>query len=425
MFTVDLASRLAAAIALGLLLGLERERAKDPDERAFGGVRTFALITLLGAMAAVLQQDLGQGAWGLALFAAVAGLIVVSYAVTAAKGEVGMTTEVTALLSFALGALCGWRHIGLASAAAVASLLLLTFKQFLHQLAQRLEPADVYATAKFALISVIVLPLLPNETYGPAPIDVINPYKIWLMVVLIAGLNFVGYVLVKVLGNEHGIGLTGVLGGLVSSTAVTLSFAQRSRQEPKQAPAFVLAIVIAWTIMFVRVVVMTAVVARTLAASLAIALGAMTLAGLGASLVLWQRSRSRPTGTVTTGANPFELGEAIKFGLLFGVVTVAAKAAQVYFGEAGLYLAGAVAGLTDVDAIALSMANLAVANPESTAMAARTIVIAVVSNTLAKTAMAAALGVPSLRRTLLPTAGLLLVAAAIGIVLAHRFTPAA
>src|SRR5262245_9859945 len=418
MFTVDWAIRFAVALGIGLLLGLEREWAKDEDESSFAGVRTFALISLSGAVAAFLQQELGLDAWALAVFAAVAGLVVVSYAVTAAKGDVGMTTEVTAILTFLLGGLCGWNQLEVASAAAVASLLLLALKDYLHRLARRVEVADLNATVKFALISLIILPLLPNRDFGPPPIDVINPYKIWLMVVLIAGLNFVGYRLVKVLGSEHGIGLTGVLGGLVSSTAVTLSFSQRSRQEPAQSPAFVLAIVLAWTIMFARVVVMTAVINRPLAASLAISFGVMAVTGLGVCLVLWRRSRSHPTGTVTTGANPFELGEAIKFGLLFGVVTVAAKAAQAYFGEKGLYLAGAVAGLTDVDAIALSMANLAASNPESTVVAARTIVIAVLANTATKTALAASMGTPALRRTLLATTGLLLVAAIGGIIVA-------
>ena len=177
-----------------------------------------------------------------------------SYATTAARGELGITTEVTALLAFIVGALCGWQHVGVASVATVVCLLLLALKDFLHRLARRVEVADVEATLTFAVISVIILPLLPNESYGPPPIDVINPYKIWLMVVLIAGLNFLGYLLVKVLGNEHGLVLTGILGGLVSSTAVTLSFSQRSRQEPAMSSAFVLAIVVAWTIMFLRVV---------------------------------------------------------------------------------------------------------------------------------------------------------------------------
>jgi uncharacterized membrane protein (DUF4010 family) len=423
LFTLDLAVRLAAALGIGLLLGIEREHARDESEQTFGGVRTFALITLFGAMAAFLQDELGREWLALAIFVAVAALIVVSYAITAAAGSVGMTTEVTALLAFVLGALCGWGELGVASAAAVASLLLLTLKDYLHRLAERLEAADVYATVKFALISVIILPLLPNETYGPAPFDAINPYKIWLMVVLIAGLNFIGYVLVKVLGSEHGIGLTGVLGGLVSSTAVTLSFSQRSRQEPAQAQAFVLAIVIAWSIMFVRVVVMTGLVYPPLALSLGIAIGGMAGVGLVVSLYLWRRSRSRSTGTVTTGANPFELTEAIKFGLLFGAVTVAAKAAQAYFGEAGLYLAGTLAGATDVDAISLSMANLAAANPESATVAARTIVLAVLSNTLVKTGMAISIGAPALRRTLLLTTGLLLISAIVGIMLASYWTP--
>src|SRR4029434_1794012 len=170
------------------------------------------------------------------------------------------TTEITALLAFIVGALCGWDNVGVASVATVVCLLLLTLKDYLHRLARRVELADVEATLKFAVISVIILPLLPSQNYGPRPRYVMSPYKIWLMVVLIAGLNCLGYLLVKILGNEHGFLLTGVLGGLVSSTAVTLSFSQRSRQEPAMSSAFVLAIVVAWTIMFLRVVVMVGVV---------------------------------------------------------------------------------------------------------------------------------------------------------------------
>ena len=358
MFDLDLALRLGAALGLGLLLGLERERKRDA-ELLFGGVRTFALIALLGALGAFMERELNQGWLILAAFVALSALVIVSYATTAVRGEVGITTEVTALLAFIVGALCGWEQVAVASVATVVCLLLLTLKDFLHGLARRVEIEDVQATLQFAVISVIILPLLPNETFGPPPVDVINPYKIWLMVVLIAGLNFLGYLLVKVLGNEHGFVVTGILGGLVSSTAVTLSFSQRSRREPAMSNAFVLAIVVAWTIMFVRVVVMVSLVNRALAASLALALGCMAAAGLLISLVLWRRSRTRETGVVAAGANPFELSEAIKFGLLFGIVTVVAKAAEAYFGATGLYLAGAVAGLTDVDAISLSMANLA------------------------------------------------------------------
>jgi uncharacterized membrane protein (DUF4010 family) len=322
------------------------------------------------------------------------------------------------MLAFIVGALCGWQHVGVASVATVVCLLLLTFKDFLHRLARRVELADIEATLTFAVISVIILPLLPNQNFGPPPLDVINPYKIWLMVVLIAGLNFLGYVLVKVLGNEHGLALTGILGGLVSSTAVTLSFSQRSRREPAMSSAFMLAIVIAWTIMFLRVVVMVGIINRALAASLAVALGCMAVAGLLVSLLLWRR-RAHETGVVTAGANPFELGEAIKFGLLFGIVTIVAKAAETYLGATGLYLAGAVAGATDVDAIALSMANRATTTLESTKVAAYTIVIAVISNTLVKAGMAAFMGAPAMRRTIVLVTLVLLVAAAVGVWIAQ------
>jgi uncharacterized membrane protein (DUF4010 family) len=296
-------------------------------------------------------------------------------------------------------------------------LLLLTLKDYLHRLARRVEAADVEATLTFAVISVIVLPLLPNETFGPPPVDVINPYQIWLMVVLIAGLNFLGYVLVKALGPEHGVVLTGVLGGLVSSTAVTLSFSERSRREPEMSRAFVLAIVVAWTVMFLRVVVIVGFINSGLASGLALALGGMAAAGLVIGLILWRRTRSSETGIVTAGANPFELSEAIKFGLLFGLVTVLAKAAEFYFGSAGLYLAGAVAGLTDVDAISLSMANLALTGPGNLRIAAHTIVIAVISNTLVKSGIAFFMGAPPLRQKMVWVTAVMFIAGAGGIVL--------
>jgi len=164
----------------------------------------------LGALGAFIERELLQSWLIVAAFIAVSALVIVSYATTAARGELGITTEISALLAFIVGALCGWDNVAVASAVTVVCLLLLTLKDFLHRLAHHVELVDVEATLQFAVISVIILPLLPNETFGPAPLDVINPYKIWLMVVLIAGLNFLGYVLVKVLGDEHGIVVTGI-----------------------------------------------------------------------------------------------------------------------------------------------------------------------------------------------------------------------
>jgi len=400
----------AAALGLGVMLGLERERTKT--EWGFAGVRTFGLLGLTGGVAGFLDATLSLPWLALAIFAAVAGIVIASYVVTARHGEVGITTEVSALLAFLLGYLCLRGFVVGAAALAVASGAVLALKEWLHQLARRIEAADVEATLKFAIVSVIILPLVPDHNFGPPPLDVVNPYKIWLMVVLISGLNFASYLLVKIVGAEHGIGLTGLLGGLVSSTAVTLGFSQRSRNEPGQIPALALGILVAWTVMFVRVVVLVTAVNRDLAPKIGVTMTVLALPGLAICAWLWRRQRATQKASVSAGANPFELGQAVRFGLLFGVITFVAKAAQVYLGDAGLYLAGAIAGLTDVDAIALSMAQLSLGDVANAGPAARTIVIAVASNTLFKAGMVVFLGAPGLRRAIAGATAAILAAAA-------------
>jgi uncharacterized membrane protein (DUF4010 family) len=242
--------------------------------------------------------------------------------------------------------------------------------------------------------------LVPDQNFGPAPFDVINPYKIWLMVVLISALDFASYVLAKVVGAEQGIALAGVLGGLVSSTAVTLGLARRSREHPRQVSALALGILIAWSVMFVRVGVLVAAVDWALAPRIAAAMAAFAVPSLAICALLWRRQRPASKARTSAGENPFALGQAIRFGVLFGVITLVAKAARVHLGDAGLYLAAGVVGFTDVDAIALSMAQLARADPTSGSAAAIAIVIAVIANTLCKAGMVVALGAPALRNTI-------------------------
>ena len=406
MMDLDTAWQFGAALGLGMLIGLERERTRG-EEKIFAGVRTFALVALLGATSVFAGEQAGLPWIPGLVFVAVLVLVAVAYLVTAQSGSIGATTEMSLLLTFFIGGMCAWGQVGVAGAVAVAAMLLLALKGWLHNLASRIEPSDVEATLKFAIITLIVLPLVPNENFGPTGLEVINPYKTWLMVVLIAGLNFAGYILVKVVGREHGLGITGLLGGLVSSTAVTLSFSQRSRTEPGLAPVLALAILLAWTVMFFRVVVEVGVVNLALAKDLALGMLIMGVVSLLICYLLWRRGRSTEKAEVEAGHNPFELGDAIKFGALFAVVIFVARAAQVHFGDTGLYLAGALAGLTDVDAIALSMANLAQQDPSSASAAARTIVIAVISNTMVKCGMAIWLGAPSMRRTMIPITGAL------------------
>lgn len=408
----DLALRFAVAIGLGILLGLERERTKGEEGSA--GVRTFALIALSGAIAGYFGENLQLQWLTLAIFAAVATLIVGMSVVTSLRGGTGITTEVSALLAFLLGLLCAHGQPQLAGWVAVAMAMLLALKDWLHRLASRIDAGDVDATLKFSIVTLIILPLVPDVNYGPSPLDVVNPYKIWLMVVLISGLNFISHLLIKIVGAEHGVGIAGLLGGLVSSTAVTLGFSQRSRQAGEEASSLALGIVLARTVMFFRVAIMTSLISWELGRRIAFAVGLLCLASLGACYWLWRRHQQRERGEVKAGNNPFELDETIKFGLLFGVVVLIAKAAQVYLGDAGLYLAAAVARLTDMDAITLAMANLAAGDSSSLQVAARAIVIAVMANTLTKSGMAIGLGSPKLRRITLPIAVLLIVTGAAG-----------
>jgi uncharacterized membrane protein (DUF4010 family) len=411
----DLALRFAAALGLGMLIGLERERSKGEEGGA--GVRTFALISLTGAIAGHLGTSLGLDWLALSIFAAVAALIIGQYVVTSQRGETGITTEVSALLAFLLGLLCAHGQLQLAGWVAVAMALLLALKGWLHRLASQISAGDVEATLKFCIVTLIILPLVPDHNYGPPPFDVMNPYKIWLMVVLISALNFASYLLIKIVGAEHGIGIAGLLGGLASSTAVTLGFSQRSRQQGENASALALGILLAWTVMFFRVAIMTSLISWELGRRLAFALGLLCIVSLGACYWLWRRRQQAERGEVKAGSNPFELDQAIKFGLLFGVVVLIATAAQVYFGDAGLYLAAAITGLTDVDAITLAMADLAKSDESTLATAARAIVIAVLANTLTKSGMTVGLGSPDLRRITLPISVLLLAVGTAGVLL--------
>ncbi len=396
--TWEMFSRFGAALAIGILIGLERQYAHGEEAREFfGGVRTFALIALLGSGTAMLATAFTPWFFSIAFFGLVV-LVATSYVVTSLRGDVGMTSEISALIVFVCGALSYLGQLGLAAAIAVVTAVLLSLKIELHRFAATISRQDVYASLKFAVITLIILPVLPNQTYGP--LDVLNPYKIWLMVVFISGISFLGYVLIKVVGSERGIGLTGLLGGLVSSTAVTLSFSERSQKQPDLAKPFALAITVASTMMFVRILVEVAALNRTLLKLLWMPMALTAAAGLVACAYLFFSEHSSETGHVDL-ANPFELRPAVQFGLLFAVILFISKAAQIYLGSTGVYLSSAVAGLTDVDAITLSMADLAGGQVDYVT-AARAVVLAAMSNTLVKGGIAFSTGSHSLRRLIVP-----------------------
>ncbi len=401
--------RFGVAIAIGFMVGLQREFAKQKKKKELvAGERTFALLGLTGALAAMAADRLESA---LALFGVVLmiGLfIAVAYFIDAWRGHVGLTTEVAMLAVVMVGALCYWGYLTLAVALGITITALLSLKFETDRFVRALTKEDIFAALQFAVITAIVLPVLPNESFLPPPFDVLNPFKIWLMVVFISGISFVGYVAIKVVGAEQGIGLTGFLGGMVSSTAVTLSFSERSNRQPELAKPFALAIMIAWTVMFSRVLIEVGVLNRALLSVVWVPLVAAGGVGLLYGLYLFFSQRSAEKGDVQF-SNPFDLGSAIKFGLLYGVVLLVSRAAQMYFGDTGIFISSLLSGVADVDAITLSMAELSNTGGLDLGTAAQAIVVATMSNTLVKGGIAIMGGSKVLRKALLPGIVLIIV----------------
>jgi uncharacterized membrane protein (DUF4010 family) len=415
---------LALAILSGLLIGLEREHSKPSaaEKRGFtGGVRTYPLFALLGATTSLLMANHGP----LPLFGAALALTVllaVGYWRDVEQGHVGLTTEASALLTFFLGALATSHgvieplrlRIFVVASIAVATTFFLSAKTELRQFSARLSRDDVIATVKFLLIAVVILPVLPNEPLGPY--GALNPSRIGFMVLLIAGIGFAGYGAMRLFGHGKGLLITGAIGGLVSSTAVTMASAARAKQTPALAAVSAVAVIIASTIMFVRVLITVAAVEASLLSKLALPLGAMAAVSLCAVGWLAFRDRAqRATQSTVELSNPFELGKALQFGAFFVFILVASRWATATYGNAGTYVAGLLAGLTDVDAITLTMSNLVKSSAVEPEVATRTIVIAVASNTVVKAVMAVTLGGWPFARRIVEVSAVTLV---VGLVLA-------
>jgi uncharacterized membrane protein (DUF4010 family) len=393
---VEILISLGVALAAGFLVGAEREQGGDTS---FGGVRTFPLIALTGALGMLL------GGVGLALLGLLlGGLLAVAYYRDSARGDgLGMSTEVAAVVTFGLGALCTARGIGLeladrlllVAAGATVTLALLTVKQPLHRLMARLNQQEVFATTKLLVLAVIVLPLLPDQAMGPW--GAINPRSVGILALLISAIGFAGYAAIRIFGAHRGLGLTGLLGGLVSSTAVTLSFAGRARAQRDMTRACAVAIILASATMFPRVVVEVAAVSPALAA----AASWPFLAGGGAAFLvgalLYRRLSRRPGDAEAADrelelGNPFSVWRALKFALLFLVILLVSHGASHYFAKTGIYLSAALAGLADVDAISLSIARLHQHGEVTKGTALTGIAIAATSNTLSKVGLASVLG---------------------------------
>jgi len=394
MLTYDIAYSAAMALLIGLLIGVEREHSQAADEPLFAGIRTFPVITLIGYSSGLIAQ--ANVLWPLPMaLAAVGALSVASYMAKVRGAHKGATTEFVAILAFLLGALVAFKYTIPAATFAVITTLILSMKAPLHHFAQKIRKEELFSILKFGIVAVIVLPLLPNQSYGP--FQSFNPRIVWWMVVLISAISMIGYILMRFWGAKRGIAMTGALGGIVSSTAVTVGLSQKARiSDGSAASHFAIGIAVASTIMFVRVLLLTVVINPALGRYLAWPIALPALIGIVSALVLWKHREAQAEAGLEV-KNPMELGRAIQFAVLFAVVVFLSKAAHRYFGAAGIYATSILAGMTDVDAIAISSSRLALSQELDGHTASASILLACAMNTMVKGIIAATTGGPALR----------------------------
>lgn len=368
--------RFVAALAVGFLVGLEREGSRRENKPFFfGGVRTYPILSLFGFGCAWLF-DRGATLMLPAGLLAVAAVIGVAYGEKIRSGRHGATSEISALLTFTTGALAMLADARLAMALGVVNTLLLSEKSTLEHYVERLDRADFLATTKFLLVTVVIYPVLPNVDYTAYGI---NPAKVWQIVVLVSAIGFGGYLLTRKLGPRVGLALSGLMGGIVSSTAVSVATGRIAREDPEQMPAALQSSLLASSVMYVRLFVLITVFGGVLIEQVGGKLLGLAAVGLVMALTVRPTAGTRSVRTPVM-QNPVEIRVALLFALLFVGLRVATVLARDRLGAEGVFGLAGLAGLVDVDPFVLSVAQ----KPHSVALAAAAIVVAVMVNTLVK-----------------------------------------
>ncbi|TFH88550.1 MgtC/SapB family protein [Billgrantia azerbaijanica] len=390
------AIRLGVALLLGALIGIERgwvAREQQPGARV-AGVRTHALVGLLGGIAALLSEVVTTWAFPL-IFLAVAAISLVAWRARMAESrDYSITGLVGLLLTFCFGAIAVAIDMALATACAVITAVILDNKREIHGLLNQLQSHELDAGLKLLLISAVMLPLLPDQGMGPG--DVLNPYEIWWLVVLIASISFVGYFAIRLGGTEKGILFTGLFAGLSSSTALTLHYARQSRRSPALAPMLAAGILLACGTMFPRILLYAAVISPALLPTLLLPITAMGLTVYLPALVIWRRERrSLKVDRPELKQNPLDLRMALLFGALLALIMVLGEWLREWLGEAGIYLLAAASGVADVDAITLSLTRMSHSAIDAPT-AVLGIVIAAAVNNLFKSLLATFIGIRQL-----------------------------
>ncbi|OZB36420.1 MAG: hypothetical protein B7X44_05965 [Halothiobacillus sp. 15-55-196] len=390
-----LLQNLGVALGIGLLIGLERgwhERGAE-DGRRIAGVRTFGLIGLTGGLTGILSAHFGVWVLVASLLGLSAILVASYWAANRQDNGLGITTEVASLLTLILGAaaVAGYTYTAVVSAVVIT--ILLGMKAILHRGLLKLSEAELFAIFKLLLIALVILPVLPNGNFGPW--GALNPFVIGWMILLLAGLSFVGYFAMRILGSQRGLLLTSVFGGLVSSTALTLVFSRLARGGTGVTAVLAIGIVIASVTLLPRVVIEVGIVNPALASELIPVLGGMLLVGFGGALLWWRygiHPQNKGMDVAPVLKNPLELTAALRFGLLLVSIMLFARAIQYMAGDAGIYALAAISGLADVDALSLSLAKMAADAQVAPSVATEAIVLAIFVNTMVKTALAYVIG---------------------------------
>ena len=420
-------ANLAVAALAGLAVGVEREwsgHTHGPDAR-FAGVRTFFLLGALGGIAGLFLST-GHTGIAVALLAASGSLVVAAYVLAVRRPEATPdgTTETAALVVLALGVLAGMGNRTLVSGITAIVVLALAEKSRVQRWLTSVDEHEMRAALLFAVLALVVLPLLPDGRYGPY--ESIRPRELWIVVLLFSGLNFAGYVARQVVGTERGYGVTGLLGGLLSSTAVTLHFSRKSKVEPDFAEPLGLGVIAACTVLVPRVIIVASLLEPNVGGQVIPLLAPPFLVGAGfVALVLWRARRGRadastsgerPLSDSDAGRNPLGLWQSVQMAIAFQVVLIGLAWVQNTVGTPGVLMTAFVLGLTDVDALTLSMSRMG-ADAALRQLAATAIAVGVLANTLLKLALTIALGTRAFQRRASVGLAALALASAVGLAL--------
>ena len=404
MINFLLIQRFLLALALGAFMGLEREYAKYKRKgqvHAYAGIRTFPLISLFGALAAYLGDTISL--WILLISLLLLGVLIIVAYYTISKqerGDAGATSEIAGFLAFFIGVLTYYGELSFAVALTIVVTLILYARSSLHGFAHKITSKEMQSTIIFAVIAFVVLPFLPNRWFFP--FETFNPYLLWLMVVLISAISFAGYVLIKWFG-ERGIIFAGIFGGLASSTATTLSFAERSKKALKSSRAFALAVILANGVMFIRVLAEVSMVHTSLAPKLFFPFSLLILATAVMGLLLWKKLNNVKKKVQTSSlqvSSPLSLVSALKLAVFFALILAVLKISQAYFSSAGVYVVSLLSGALDADAAVISLAQLAKTSLDA-GIAQKGILLATLMNMALKGGLAYGIGGKEFRKIVL------------------------